>query len=224
LNQADDLTTLLKTAFNEGHIDQLREKWVGGYEDVPTGKKHPKSMRAPLTKELCELLLFVIVKNSEPGQWLADAPPDSRGNSPDTTTSAPELILFFGGVFFQTVRRICDDGVDTVRLTVLHPFEAISLNKLIGGFAWLVDCLGLSDCWCETGNLMLFVAVTPEGCTQNRRSFGWMLPQDLLNISRQVTSQNQEWAGIYSTDFGEAPDHRFSGPSLTLLKTGNVPF
>jgi hypothetical protein len=225
LNQANDLTTLLKTAFNEGRVDQVRKKWVRGYEDVPPRNKHPNSARAPLPKELLELSLFIVAENSEARDWSPDAPADGRGDSPNAASSAPELGFLFVGVFFQAVGRIGDDGVDAVGLTVLHPLEAIPLNKLIGGGfvgSWLVDRLGFSDSRCEVRGLIFLVAVVSIGLPQDRRSFGWVLPQDLSNVSRQVTRQDQKRGRVDPAEFGKAPDRRLGWPSLAPLKAGNV--
>jgi len=222
LNQADDLTALFEAGFNEGYVDQLRKKWIRSDKDVATRHENPKGVRAPLPEEFHELLLFFIAENGEPRQWSADTPTDRRGNSPNTAMSAPEFSFLFGCVFFQTIGRICDDGMNAVGLTALHPLEAILLHKLVCSFDGLVDRSGFSNRRWESGWFFLIVAVVAKCFPQDCRSFGGVLCEDLSDVSRQVTRKDQERDRISLADFGNVQDGRPGWPSLAPLKSGNV--
>ena len=94
-----------------------------------TSTRNARSPHCPKNAASC--CLSPLLRTVNRGKGWRDAAVQSWWDAPDATPSAPEFVLFLGGVLFQAVGGVGDNGMDAVRGAVLHPREAILLDELI---------------------------------------------------------------------------------------------
>lgn len=145
LNETDNLTSFLKSGFNKRDVNVLRKERIRSNENVATWYEDAESASAPIPEVFRELPLFFLAENGESGQRLANASTDCGWDPPDAAVPVPKFCLLFRGVLFQAIGGVCDNSMNAIRFTTLHPLKTIPLNKFVLSFTRLVGFPGFSN-------------------------------------------------------------------------------
>ena len=100
LHYTDNLSPLLESRSNEGHVDEVGNERIRSNEDVRAGNEHGHEEGCEALKECLEAVFVVVVQDGESGKRLTDGIIKSRGNPPHASMAFAQL--------FQLSWRVLD--------------------------------------------------------------------------------------------------------------------
>jgi hypothetical protein len=128
LHYPDDLSSLLESRSNEGHIHEVRNERIRSDEDMRPGNEYRHEQGSKALKECFEAVFVVVVQDGESRKWFADGIVERRRYSPHASLAYTELFELARCVLDQSVWWIGHDGMDRIRLGSLQPLEGVSVN------------------------------------------------------------------------------------------------
>ena len=131
LNQANDLPSFLEAGLNQGNINQVRKKGMGGNKHVPTWDEYADCAGGPAQEEVLQFQLLCFSEDSEAWQRASDTTIEGRRVPPYSTSSVSELPRLLKSILLEAIWGISHDGVNAVWLPVIKPSKAITMDKLI---------------------------------------------------------------------------------------------
>lgn len=143
--EADDFGPFFEAGVEQGIIGEMGKKWIRSDEQMCAGNQDSVRASREFGEECTESFAVAVGKDGESWEGVALAPIKRRGNPPNSAASLAEFFLLSFREFPQAIRWVGNNGVDGVRLSGIHPIEAItameSIARHLTGRKGIKECL-----------------------------------------------------------------------------------
>src|SRR5713101_6211645 len=208
----------------------MRNEGVCGDKDMSPGDKHMKNFCRPSSEKVPQFYFVLSGKDSEARKWAACIAVERWGNPPDAATSTTQFLFLLVGILLQSIRRVGDHGMNTAGVAVIQPVGTVTMDNL-------VEVLPLGRCmpkFCGSDDRLLTVPVLlcrlsidfifAESLSEHFWCLHGVTVKNLLHVSRKITRQHMERAGVYTQGFRNTVNHHRSRFSLPKFQPRKVTF